>query len=72
MRFGDTGLAAVLFWTLATAAVVALYALAGWIVWAAWDAIGVGVFGAPALTYWQTCGVLFALGVVGRFIRGKT
>lgn len=30
-----------------------------------WNAVGHGVFGAPYLTFWQTFGVLFLLGIIG-------
>ena len=38
-----------------------------------WNSVGHDVFGLPWLTFWQTFGVLFLLGVVGsafRAVRG--
>lgn len=56
-------------WPALLAGVVIVSAIYGgivWAVWAGWDAIAVDVFGAPSLTYWQTCGALLVLALIGR------
>jgi hypothetical protein len=48
-----------------TIALLAIYIFAGaWIALWLWNVIAIPVFGAPALTYWQMCGLIWLIDVL--------
>jgi hypothetical protein len=57
---------------LVAAIVAAVTALSGWIAMVLWNWVGVGVFGAREITFWEGVGVSLCVSFVGSAFRGAT